>query len=186
MVIRPARPSELETLRDIERAAGACFRDIGMPEIADDEPPPVDVLTAHQRLGEAWVTVDEADRPAAYLISTVIDGCLHIDQVSVHPDHARRGIGSELIDHAASRATRAGLAALTLTTFAEVPWNAPYYRRCGFRILAEEEITAGLRAIRNAEAGAGLDRWTRVCMRREVLPRPADVGRSAFPAAAPD
>jgi hypothetical protein len=57
---------------------------------------------------------------------------------------------------------------LTLTTFAEVPWNAPYYLRCGFRRLGVRELTPGLRAIREREAAHGLDRWPRVCMRRDL------------------
>lgn len=169
--IRPAGPEELEALRDIERAAGECFRAIGMPEIADDEPPSTDLLAAHQRRGEAWVAVDESDRPVAYLISTVVDGCLHVDQVSVHPDHAGHGIGRLLIEQAAARATGAGLDGLTLTTFAEVAWNAPYYRRCGFRILADADVTPGLASIRQVETASGLDRWPRVCMRRDIHPR---------------
>jgi hypothetical protein len=40
-----------------------------------------------------------------------------------------------LLDRAAADAAAKGLRALTLTTFAEVPWNAPYYARCGFRVL---------------------------------------------------
>jgi len=34
-----------------------------------------------------------------------------------------------------------GLPALTLTTFTHVPWNAPYYTRCGFRVLDDAEIS---------------------------------------------
>jgi len=66
-----------------------------------------------------------------------------------------------------SQAAADGLPALTLTTFAQVPWNAPYYARCGFRILGDAEVTAGLRAIRRREAEMGVDRWPRVCMRRD-------------------
>jgi hypothetical protein len=40
--------------------------------------------------------------------------------------------------------------------------------RLGFRILADDEITPGLRAIRQREAEIGLDRWPRVCMRRDI------------------
>ena len=65
------------------------------------------------------------------------------------------------------RSGTAGPAPLTLTTFAEVPWNAPYYARIGFRVLADAELSPGLRAIRAHEAALGLDRWPRVCMRRE-------------------
>jgi hypothetical protein len=43
-----------------------------------------------------------------------------------------------------------------LTTFAEVPWNAPYYLRCGFEIVSESLLTPGLREIRRAEAAAAL------------------------------
>jgi predicted N-acetyltransferase YhbS len=81
---------------------------------------------------------------------------------------ARRGLGRTLLDHAADQASAAGLPALTLTTFADVPWNAPYYTRCGFRVLHDAEITPGLRAIRHRKAALGLDRWPRVCMRRDT------------------
>lgn len=59
-----------------------------------------------------------------------------------------------------------GLAGLTLTTYAEVPWNAQYYARLGFVTLGEEELTDGLRAIRAHETARGLDVWPRVTMRR--------------------
>ncbi len=68
----------------------------------------------------------------------------------------------------AERAAAAGVPAVTLTTFADVPWNAPYYLRCGFRVLDDAEVTAGLRAIRQREASIGPDRWPRVCMRRDL------------------
>jgi hypothetical protein len=77
-------------------------------------------------------------------------------------------IEQALLEHAAGRAATGDIGALTLTTFAQVPWNAPYYARCGFRVLDEAELTPGLRAIRHREAGLGLDRWPRVCMRRDL------------------
>jgi GNAT superfamily N-acetyltransferase len=153
----------------IERAAGQPFCDIGMAEIAQYEPYPLPVLAASEQAGLLWVTANESDEPVAYLMASVVDGSLHIDQVSVHPDSSRRRLGRGLLDHAADHASAAGLAALTLTTFASVPWNAPYYVRCGFRVLDEAELTSGLRAIRQHEAELGLDRWPRVCMRRERL-----------------
>ncbi|MDN3351576.1 GNAT family N-acetyltransferase [Actinomadura sp. DC4] len=171
MRIRAVRGDELPILQQIERAAGESFRDIGMAEIADDEDFPLEVLEAYRRAGRAWVAADDGptdDRPVAYLIADLVDGNLHIEQVSVHPDSARRGIGRTLLDHAASRAAADGMPALTLTTFTDVPWNAPYYERCGFRSLEEAELTPGLRAVRDHEAAHGLDRWPRVCMRRDL------------------
>lgn len=167
--IRLALADELGALQVIERAAGHGFADVGMPEIAADEPLPISALDRYRRAGLAWVAVDRADQPVAYLLADPVDAELHVEQVSVHPGSARRGIGRSLLEHAAAHAVAGGLPALTLTTFANVPWNAPYYRRCGFRVLDEREWTPGLRAIREREAALGLDRWPRVCMRKELL-----------------
>lgn len=168
MRIRAVRQAELPVLRDIERAAGQCFRDIGMPQIAEDEPLPLEVLTRYRQADRAWVATDSADKPVGYLIVDVVDGNFHIEQVSVHPRCARRGVGREMLDHLAGHATASGVPALTLTTFAAVPWNAPYYIRCGFLTLHDSDLTPGLRAIRQREAAHGLDRWPRVCMRRDL------------------
>jgi GNAT superfamily N-acetyltransferase len=168
MRIRAVRDDELPILRDIEWAAGESFRAVGMPEIAEDEPFPLDVLAGYRRDGRAWVAVSDSDRPVAYLLADPVDGNLHVEQVSVHPDSARRGVGRSLLDHLAGLAVTGGIPALTLTTFAAVPWNAPYYERCGFRYLDEAELTPGLREIREREAAHGLDRWPRVCMRRDL------------------
>ncbi|GAA0936886.1 GCN5 family N-acetyltransferase [Virgisporangium aurantiacum] len=167
-MIRAAVDADLLVLQEIERAAGEAFREIGMPEIADDEPLPVDALAAYAAAGRAWVAVDPDDRPVAYLIADVVDGNLHIEQVSVHPRAARRGIGRDLIEHAAAYARDHALPALTLTTFTDVPWNAPYYERCGFRVMPDPE--PALRALIRAESDHGLDRWPRVAMHRP-LPR---------------
>ncbi|MFE2168773.1 GNAT family N-acetyltransferase [Streptomyces sp. NPDC059447] len=169
MRIRAVRRDELTDLQDIERAAGLCFRDIGMPEIADDEPLPLGELAGYLATGLGWVAVDDEDAPpVAYLIADRVDGALHVEQVSVHPDHARRAIGRALLEHLADHALLERVPALTLTTFAEVPWNAPYYERCGFRRLDDDALTPGLREIRAREAEHGLDRWPRVCMRRAL------------------
>ncbi|MFE5804766.1 GNAT family N-acetyltransferase [Streptomyces sp. NBC_01232] len=168
MTIRTARLEELPLLQDIERAAGRCFRDIGMPEIADDEPLTIDELAPYRQAGLAWVSVDAADAPGAYLIAEYVEGNLHVEQVSVHPDRARRGLGRGLLEHLAAFARHEDVPALTLTTFTEVPWNAPYYARCGFRLLEDAGLPPGLRDIRDREAAHGLDRWPRACMRRDL------------------
>jgi ribosomal protein S18 acetylase RimI-like enzyme len=139
-----------------------------MPEIAEDEPLSVNTLAQYQRDGRAWVTIDAMGRVVAYLINDRVDGNIHIEQVSVDPGHARRGLGRSLIDQTADVAAASGVSAVTLTTFRDVPWNAPYYVRCGFRILDESAWTPGLRAIRAREADHGFDRWPRVCMRRDL------------------
>jgi ribosomal protein S18 acetylase RimI-like enzyme len=137
-----------------------------MGAVADDEPFELEELEGHRAAGQLWVASD-GNAPVAYLLHEPVDGAAHIEQVSVHPRAARRGVGRALIENLGERISLHEPTALTLTTFTQVPWNAPYYARLGFRVLAEDEVTEGLRTIRRAEAEHGLDRWPRVCMRRE-------------------
>jgi GNAT superfamily N-acetyltransferase len=167
-MIRAARADELERLRGIEVAAGEIFRSCGMDAIADDEPLTVTELALFQARGGALVFADASDVPVAYLLIGHLDGNAHVEQLSVHPSHARRGLGSELLDGAEKWAQAEGLTWLTLTTFRDVPWNAPYYRRLGFEELDPETMDPGLRGIVECEALVGLDRWPRIAMRRRV------------------
>lgn len=166
MSLRDAHVTDLPRLQEIEREAVEVFRHVGMNAVADDEPLSVDLLRGYVDRGRAWVITDHADVPVAYLIADVVDGAGHIEQVSVLPVHARQGLGRVLLDHACEWALSNGLRAVTLTTFANVPWNAPYYERCGFRRLQADDLTPHLLRLRREEADHGLDAWPRVCMRR--------------------
>lgn len=167
-MIRAGREGDVVLLHDVERAAGAAFREVGMAAIADDETPAARVLHNYQRAGRMWVAVNAAGRVIAYLLADVVDGNAHIEQVSVHPQFGRRGFGRALIETAAAWAGQQGMSALTLTTFVHVPWNAPYYGRLGFNVIQPADLGPGLRDIRSHEAAAGLDAWPRVAMRRDV------------------
>ncbi|MGN6792854.1 MAG: GNAT family N-acetyltransferase [Streptosporangiaceae bacterium] len=167
MGIRLARAEELSAVHQIDRASAQMFNEVCMPQVTGLLWP-LEALAACREAERLWVISGADDSPAGFLIVDLIDGCLHVWQVSVDPGNARRGLGRALLDHAAEQAAAAGVPALTLTTFADVPWNAPYYARCGFRVLDDAEVTAGLREIRQREDTVGLDRWPRVCMRRDV------------------
>jgi GNAT superfamily N-acetyltransferase len=92
----------------------------------------------------------------------------HVHELDVHPQHARQGLGRRLIQEVAHWARAQGASALTLTTFADVPWNGPYYTRLGFRILDEAARTPALRKIRHAEEAAGLPMAHRICMQLDL------------------
>lgn len=165
-MIRLAQVDDIESLSDIERAADAVFCTEGMATVAEGAPMPIPELLRYQRADRAWVDTDELDSPIAYLLLDVIDGSAHIEQASVHPSHAGQGKGRQLIEAAAEWANQQGYLMLTLTTFADVPWNAPYYARLSFEVVPPSQITPGLREVRQHETAAGLDVWPRVVMRR--------------------
>ena len=60
------------------------------------------------------------------------DGDLYIAELSVAASHQRQGIGTRLIDAAAEHGRKAGYGFMTLTTYRDIPWNGPFYRRLGF------------------------------------------------------
>ncbi|EPT9379076.1 hypothetical protein ACVTO6_001298 [Proteus mirabilis] len=59
--------------------------------------------------------------------------------------------------------------AVTLTTFRDVPWNAPYYQRLGFHILLEHQIPYSLQQILDNEVEhGGFAREMRCAMKCEI------------------
>lgn len=177
MSIRPCRLEEATALQEIERLAGARFRDVGLNDVADDEPLSIEALAGYARDGRAWAAVNPADEPLGYLIVDVVDSNAHVEQVSVRPDHQGLGLGRALIERVRAWAIDTGRPAITLTTFAEVPWNRPLYEHLGFRVLAEAEIGTELRALRAAETAHGLDPAPRVSMSLDL---DADPNRPAI------
>lgn len=164
--IRVARPEEAARLREIERRAGERFRSVGLDDIADDEPDSVEDLVGYANLGRCWVAIGADDRPVGYLLVDDLDGNAHVEQVSVDPEHQEMGLGRRLIEQARTWARETGRSAVTLTTFADVPWNAPLYAHLGFVVLSDSEIGPELRARRQEEAERGLDKlMSRVCMK---------------------
>ena len=65
-------------------------------------------------------------------------------------------------------ATNQGHAEITLTTFRDVPFNAPLYAKRGYEIVPEDEWTDDLRGVVAREAEHGLDVTQRVVMRRRL------------------
>ncbi len=92
----------------------------------------------------------------------------HLEEVDVDPDFGRRGIGRLLIEAACNWANSKDSARITLTTFRDVAWNAPFYARLGFRRLLDQDLSAALRELRHKEARDGFDPGKRIVMYRPL------------------
>lgn len=68
----------------------------------------------------------EPDSSQTLSAETVADRELHIYEMSVVDTCQGLGLGRALVQAAINWAVANHLAALTLTTFRDVPWNAPY------------------------------------------------------------
>jgi GNAT superfamily N-acetyltransferase len=166
--IRLARPDEVPRLRAIEDAAGTIFSGSGLIDEALDVSFPLDELARLVGMGQVWVGCLEDDLPVGMVIASVREGAVYVEEMDVLPGHGRRGLGARLLACVCAWARAQGHAAVTLSTFRDVPWNGPSYRKHGFRDLQPAEWTPGMRTIREHEAQHGLAVEARVFMRREL------------------
>ncbi len=162
--IRPARLEDLPRLPEIEKAASQLFRNTDYFELADDTGPDLEVFQDWWRNGAIWVAADTEDHAVGFAVAEEIDAQGFLTELDVHPDHGRRGLGRQLIERVRAWAAERGYEVFQLSTFGDVEWNAPYYARLGFRILAEDELGSGLLEVRKEEAESGLDVTRRVFM----------------------
>lgn len=163
--IRPAALREFGLLPAIEAEADQALEALDPALSVADLPPP----TVEDFAGAFHVIV--AGRPpVAFVRLAVVDGQAHLEQLSVSLDHARRGIGRALVMAAKRWAVEAGFHLMTLTTFRDVPFNAPFYASCGFAVVPIQDQGPELKAQRTQEAELGLDlRGPRVAMSAQLI-----------------
>lgn len=166
--LRAAEARDLAVLPGIERRASAAFADFGIAPAVIETTKGLEELALARARGDLWVAVDESDRVVGFALVRELASGVHLEEVDVDPEHGRRGVGSALIEHVCEAARRRGYEYVTLTTYAAVPWNAPFYERLGFRVLAAGEIPAPLRAVVAEETQRGFDPAIRVAMVRRV------------------
>ncbi|MBA3471500.1 MAG: GNAT family N-acetyltransferase [Herpetosiphonaceae bacterium] len=162
--IRLARAAELAQIQAIELAASRLFVGTAFDFLVEGAPIPLPALRDYQAAGHIWVAADAADQPVGFAIVRLHRDAVHLHELDVHPDHGRRGLGRRLVQAVGAWAQAQGLAALTLSTFRDIPWNGPLYARMGFVPLTDADLSPELREIRQHEAAAGLPLAARVCM----------------------
>ncbi len=165
--VRTARADDLDALPQIEREAAALFRgylrETGMSAAAFEDVSTIDDLESAMRAGRLWVATYR-DRPVAFAWVELVAGYAHLEEVDVDPAHARRGLGKALIDVVSAWAVSRRIPALTLTTFRDVPWNAPYYERLGFEAVDAGRLSPAHVEIVRDEASRGFDPAKRLTM----------------------
>lgn len=168
--IRAARPEEVSLLPDIEREAMALFA--GWSEMLElDMLAAVNSVETFGRAREQERLLVAADRQGSvigFVLLIEIDGLAHLEEIDVDPAHARQGVGSALLEAACALANEQGYEAITLSTFRDVPWNGPFYRRHGFEILDPSMLTPGLFMVVESEKIKGLRIDLRVIMKRSL------------------
>ncbi|WP_327086555.1 GNAT family N-acetyltransferase [Nonomuraea sp. NBC_01738] len=156
-MVRWADSAELSGLVQIELAADKVFEEVGIVF------PPGTTMV--EDVSDPDTVLVEGDPPTGFAMIGEIDGLVHLEQLAVHPANMRQGIGGRLVGAVLDHARALGVPGVTLTTFRDVPWNAPWYARHGFVVLPEQEWGPELRALVEHERTLGLEVAPRVVMR---------------------
>lgn len=131
--LRLAHADDAEAMPAIEAEAAKLFRQD--PQLAkldfENNGWEADELRKLIRRGHCLVAHVGEDM-AGFLVGEPDGRELHIWEMDVHPQFQRRGIGAGLVRAAQIDARNCGFRALTLTTFRDLSWNAPFYERLGF------------------------------------------------------
>ena len=170
--IRKAQPADLELIPEVEREAISLFesraQELGIPTDRPPEVNSIETLRKAQEANRLWVAADSTNSVVGFALALDIDDFAHLDELDVLPAHGQKGLGSALLDAVCSWAKSAGFAAVTLSTFRDVPWNGPFYQRRGFQIVKSFELPPGLVRIIEIERAKGLRIDLRAIMRKST------------------
>ncbi len=173
--IRDARTDEVAAMQDIDVVSSELFRPLGLIDFGPvDEPVeaiPEDRLRAGFGDGLVWVAADADDRAVGFALAGDRGDDLYLDQVSVLPDHGQRGLGAQLVMRVIDEARARKFHRVSLSTFRDVPWNGPFYRRLGFREIPTWRLKGWQLALQDAQR-ATMDVSKRCFMQKSVKRTP--------------
>ena len=102
------------------------------------------------------------------MVEMLAEDLPHLEEIDVHPDHGRRGVGTALMRTVCEWVALSGYSEITLTTFRLVPWNMPFYARLGFEEVPSNALRPELAVVVQDETARGLDPERRAVMRYRV------------------
>lgn len=165
-LIRIAELADVPGLGAIERAAGRLFPASRIPD--PDGSYPIPLLEAAVAAGLLFVAEMDAS-VVGFAACRETGPRLHLDELSVHPDHGRQGLGRRLVEKVIAASARRELTGVSLTTFSDIAWNGPFYASMGFETLSDSDLDEALAEMLRHEGDMGL-------INRIAMFRPGDRG----------
>ena len=118
--------------------------------------------------GDCLVAAGKDDLPLGFAVAEPFAGMFWLNELSVDPEFGRRGIGRALVAAIGELAGARGFASVGLSTFRDVPFNAPFYARCGYEIVPIERAAPAIRRRVENEVPDGANLLDRVFMQRKL------------------
>lgn len=132
-MVRMIEAEDEPAIASIEAAADQLLVQMFGPELFSDVTPGADRVA-----DPGFVLV--AGRPCVGFAQVLEEGgTAHLQQLAVDPAHGRQGLGTALVEACCEQARQRGYRELSLTTFRDVRYNAPWYARLGFVTIDEPD-----------------------------------------------
>ncbi|MFA7336312.1 MAG: GNAT family N-acetyltransferase [Candidatus Obscuribacterales bacterium] len=181
--IRLARKGDMKAIKEIELKAATRFKGTGLIDELLDHHFEQELLKELIADGQVWVAEpnlnddllqapdkSEHKGPVGFAIATVLGPLAYLEELDVLPDHGRQGLGRRLVETVAEWARANGFRHLTLSTFVDIAWNAPFYTTLGFAKLPKNQWQRELEEIHILEQKLGLPVEQRTFMRLQLKP----------------
>ncbi len=131
--IRKSTTNEIPILQSIENDAALLFDTVpGYAYCIDIGSRSVEEHTEVLEHGVSLVAVDTTDTIMGFALIRILDRRPHLLELAVAQKHQGKGTGRLLVQSAAQWAKQNNYDDITLTTFRDIPWNMPWYKRLGF------------------------------------------------------
>lgn len=173
MIIRQALEENIASIIAIDSSATVKFGTIpALADLASDQESP-EKIQQWLRVGRVYLLEADAE-PLGFVAAHQIDSVIHIDEIAVMSDSQGKGIGKMLLNAVVGWAKEISCQAdvwaarVTLTTYADVPWNGPWYRKFGFKEIEAQSIGSWLVAVENEEHDLVRPSYRRCCMLLEI------------------
>ncbi|MAK62172.1 MAG: GNAT family N-acetyltransferase [Ponticaulis sp.] len=164
--IHPARIEDIEEIQSVDLAAGTLFDATGLINEGPtgQSPIPTRALKAGCMSGLLSLAAIE-ETIVGFVLCRKVSPDLYLEQISVQPEFGRRGIGACLTQHTIQQADNLRLRGVVLSTFRDVAWNGPFYRRLGFSELPRQAMKPWMLELETLQAHS-MDVSLRCFMRR--------------------
>lgn len=161
-----ALPGDIPALQQVDLAASRLFANTGLIE-EEGGPLPIPEAPLLQGINTRLLfkLTCPSGQPVGFVLASKRRPDLYLDQVSVDPEHGKRGLGAALVRRIISEADHQRFRGVTLSTFRDVAWNGPFYTRLGFAELPRYRMKGWMRALEMIQSET-MDVSLRCFMRR--------------------
>jgi len=167
-LIRLARHKDVKAIKEIELAASSRFKGLGLVDDLLDHHFDQALLKNLMAEQQVWIAEEKDGKPIGFAIAAVLGKLAYLEELDVLPAHGRQGVGRSLVAAVVDWARAERFRHLSLSTFAHIPWNAPFYQRLNFEILPPQKWETELHEIHILEEKIGLPIEQRVFMRLQL------------------